>query len=327
LVEIVGAPDLRSSTEAATYMRRLRDVLLFLGVNDGNLEEGSLRCDANVSLRPFGQAEYGTRCELKNLNSFKFLQRAIESEVARQTAILDGGGRIVQETRSFDPDTGKTHSLRSKEEAHDYRYFPEPDLPPLMVSADEIELERGRIPELPEQVRQRFVREYGLSDQAAVTLTQHPRVVDFFERVRLSVSEPVKAANFILTEVMRGARIHGQSAEFSVTPEQVGDVLNMVEKGEISGKQSKELFGLLEGTARSARELASERGLRVVKDTSTVEPLCRKVIEQSPQQAAQYRSGKKGVFGFFVGQVMKASKGSADPKLVNEVLTRMLESG
>lgn len=325
LVEIVGAPDLRSSTEAATYMRRLRDVLLFLGVNDGNLEEGSLRCDANVSLRPFGQAEYGTRCELKNLNSFKFLQRAIDSEVARQTAIMDGGGRIVQETRSFDPDTGKTHSLRSKEEAHDYRYFPEPDLPPLLLSTDEIELERSRVPELPEQLRQRFVTQYGLTEQAAVTLTQHPRVVEFFERVRASVSDPTKAANFILTEVMRSAKIHGQSAEFSVSPEQVGDVLGMVEQGEISGKQSKELFGLLEGTSRSARELASERGLRVVTDSSTVEPLCRQILEQAPQQVAQYRAGKKGVFGYFVGQVMKASKGSADPKLVNEVLTRMLE--
>jgi aspartyl-tRNA(Asn)/glutamyl-tRNA(Gln) amidotransferase subunit B len=307
-------------------MRRLRDILVFLGVNDGNLEEGSLRCDANVSIRPFGQAEYGTRCELKNLNSFKFLQRAIDSEVARQTAIVDAGGRIVQETRSFEPETGKTHSLRSKEEAHDYRYFPEPDLPPLLVSAQEIELERSRIPELPERLRQRLVAEIGLSEQAAATLTQHPRVVEFFERVRAGVKDPVKAANFILTEVMRGTKIHGQTAEFSVSPEQVTDTLLMVERGEISGKQSKELFGLLEGTQRNAQELASERGLRVVTDSSTVEPLCRQIIEQSPQQVAQYRAGKKGVFGYFVGQVMRVSKGSADPKLVNEMLTKMLEA-
>lgn len=326
LVEIVGDPDLRSAAEAATYMRRLRDILVFLGVNDGNLEEGSLRCDANVSIRPFGQAEYGTRCELKNLNSFKFLQRAVDSEVARQTAIVDAGGRIVQETRSFDPETGKTHSLRSKEEAHDYRYFPEPDLPPLVVSAEEIELERARIPELPESLRRRFVSELGLSEQAALTLTQHPRVVAFFECVRGRLKDPIKAANFILTEVMRGTKIHGQTAEFSVTPEQVADILAMVESGEISGKQSKELFGLLEGTKRSARELASERGLRVVTDSSAVEPLCRQILDQSPQQVAQYRSGKKGLFGYFVGQVMRASKGSADPKLVNDMLTKMLES-
>ncbi|HMA97695.1 MAG TPA: Asp-tRNA(Asn)/Glu-tRNA(Gln) amidotransferase subunit GatB [Polyangiaceae bacterium] len=325
LVEIVSAPDLRSSTEAATYMRRLRDVLLFLGVNDGNLEEGSLRCDANVSIRPWGQQELGTRCELKNLNSFKFLQRAIDSEVVRQSTIVDSGGRVVQETRSFDPDTGKTHSLRSKEEAHDYRYFPEPDLPPLTVTEADIDAERAKIPALPEELRRRYVGEYGLSEQAAATLTQHPLVVQFFETVRKGVKEPVKAANYILTEVMRGAKIHGQRAEFTVAPEQVAELLTMVDAGEISGKQGKELFGMLEGTTRSARELAAERGLRVVTDSSTVEPLCRNIIAQSPQQVAQYRAGKKGVFGYFVGQVMKVSKGSADPKLVNEVLTRLLE--
>ena len=182
LVEIVGAPDLRSSAEAAAYMRSLRDVLVFLGVNDGNLEEGSLRCDANVSIRPWGATELGTRCELKNLNSFRFVQRAIDSEVARQITIVDAGGRIVQETRSFDPDTGKTHSLRSKEEAHDYRYFPEPDLPPLIVTEAEIEAERANVPLLPAALRKRYEGEYGFSPQAAATIAQHPAVVRFFRR-------------------------------------------------------------------------------------------------------------------------------------------------
>jgi aspartyl-tRNA(Asn)/glutamyl-tRNA(Gln) amidotransferase subunit B len=325
LVEIVSEPDLRSSAEAATYMRQLRDILVFLGVNDGNLEEGSLRCDANVSIRPWGASELGTRSELKNLNSFKFLQRAIDSEVARQTATIDAGGRVVQETRSFDPETGRTHSLRSKEEAHDYRYFPEPDLPPLIVTSQEIADERAHIPELPSELRRRYVEDYGLSTQAAATLTQHPSVVRFFEDAIARFPQPIKLANTILTEVLRGAKIHGQVAEFSVSAEQVCDVLSLVDSGEISGKQAKELIAALEGTARSAREVVDERGLRVVSDGGAVEAFCQRILAQSPAQVAQYRSGKKGVFGFFVGQVMKESKGSADPKLVTQILTRLLE--
>jgi aspartyl-tRNA(Asn)/glutamyl-tRNA(Gln) amidotransferase subunit B len=325
LIEIVSEPDLRSSQEAATYMRQLRDVLLFLGVNDGNLEEGSLRCDANVSIRPMGATQLGTRAELKNLNSFKFLQRAIDTEVARQTAIVDAGGRVVQETRSFDPETGKTHSLRSKEEAHDYRYFPEPDLPPLTVSAEEIEAERSKLPMLPVDLRRKYTDELGLTPQAALTLTQHPEVVRFFETVRGQFPQPVKVANFMLTEVLRGAKVHGASAEFSVTAEQVQVILAMVASGEITGKQSKELFLAIEGTSRDPRQVAEERNMRPVSDSGTVEPLCRRIVEQSSAQVAQYRAGKKSVFGYFVGQVMKETKGSADPKLVTEILTHLLE--
>jgi aspartyl-tRNA(Asn)/glutamyl-tRNA(Gln) amidotransferase subunit B len=327
LVEIVGAPDLRSSAEAAAYMRSLRDVLVFIGVNDGNLEEGSLRCDANVSIRPWGATELGTRCELKNLNSFKFLQRAIDSEVARQVAIVDAGGRIIQETRSFDPDTGKTHSLRSKEDAHDYRYFPEPDLPPLVVTEEEIEAERIQIPALPAALRTKYEKEYGLSAQAAATLTQHPAIVRFFDEARAIHPHPLKVANFLLTEVMRGAVIHGQDAKFTVTSKQVGELLALVDAGEISGKQAKEVFIALEGTEKAPKSVIEERGLRVVSDSGAVEALCAKVIAEQSGQVAQYRAGKKTVFGFFVGQVMKQSKGSADPKLVNEILTRLLEQG
>jgi aspartyl-tRNA(Asn)/glutamyl-tRNA(Gln) amidotransferase subunit B len=327
LVEIVGAPDLRSSAEAAAYMRSLRDVLVFIGVNDGNLEEGSLRCDANVSIRPWGATELGTRCELKNLNSFKFLQRAIDSEVARQIAIVDSGGRIIQETRSFDPDTGKTHSLRSKEDAHDYRYFPEPDLPPLVVTEEEIEAERIQIPTLPAALRKQYEKDYGLSAQAAATLTQHPGIVQFFDEARAIYPQPLKVANFLLTEVMRGAAIHGQVAKFTVTSRQVGELLALVDEGEISGKQAKEVFIALEGTEKTPKNVIEERGLRVVSDSSAVEALCSKVIAEQAGQVAQYRAGKKTVFGFFVGQVMKQSKGSADPKLVNEILTRLLEQG
>jgi len=325
LVEIVGAPDLRSSAEAAAYMRSLRDVLVFLGVNDGNLEEGSLRCDANVSIRLWGATELGTRCEIKNLNSFRFLQRAIDSEVARQITIVDGGGRIIQETRSFDPDTGKTHSLRSKEDAHDYRYFPEPDLPPLVVTQAEIEAERAQVPLLPAELRKRYLSEFGFSEQAAVTISQHPAVVRFFDEARAIFPQPLKVANFILTEVLRGATLHGKDADFTVTSAQVGELLKLVDLGEISGKQGKEVFAALEGTDKSAKSVIEERGLKVVSDSFALESLCAKVIAEQSGQVAQYRAGKKNVFGFFVGQVMKLSRGSADPKLVNEILTKLLD--
>jgi aspartyl-tRNA(Asn)/glutamyl-tRNA(Gln) amidotransferase subunit B len=225
LIEIVSAPDLRSSDEAAGYMRALRDILVFIGVNDGNLEEGSLRCDANVSLRPVGQAELGTRCELKNINSFRFVKKALDAEIARQTAILDAGGTIEQETRAFDPDTGQTSSLRSKEEAHDYRYFPEPDLPPLVIPPELITEQQALVGELPSEMRERWVGQLGISPAAALTLTQHPALARFFEDTLLGYDQPVKAANWICTEVLRGAKLHGIRAEFSVTPSQVAQLL------------------------------------------------------------------------------------------------------
>ena len=325
LVEIVSEPDLRSSSDAAAYMRALRDVLLFLRANDGNLEEGSLRCDANVSIRPFGQAELGTRCELKNLNSFKFVQKAIDSEVARQTAIVDAGGRIIQQTRSFDPDTGTTHTLRSKEEAHDYRYFPEPDLPPLILPESLVTEERNHLLPLPAALRQSYVDSYGLSTQAAATLTQHPEFFAYFEAVRSSFDQPTKVANYILTEVMRGATVHGLSANFNVTPAQVAEILELVDSGVISGKQAKEVHLAIENSARMPREVVQERNMKVVSDAGSLEPLCSDVLAKSPAQVQQYRSGKKGVLGYLVGQVMKSSAGSADPKLVNEILVRLLE--
>ena len=325
LVEIVSEPDLRSSSDAAAYMRALRDVLLFLRANDGNLEEGSLRCDANVSIRPFGQTELGTRCELKNLNSFKFVQRAIDSEVARQTAIVDAGGRIIQQTRSFDPDTGTTHTLRSKEEAHDYRYFPEPDLPPLILPESLVTEERNHLLPLPAALRQSYVDSYGLSTQAAATLTQHPEFIAYFEAVRSSFDQPTKVANYILTEVMRGASVHGLSASFNVTPSQVAEILELVDSGVISGKQAKEVHLAIENSARMPREVVQERNMKVVSDAGSLEPLCSDVLAKSSAQVQQYRSGKKGVLGYLVGQVMKSSAGSADPKLVNEILVRLLE--
>lgn len=324
LCEIVGEPDLRSSAEAAAYLRAMRDLLVFIGVNDGNLEEGSFRCDANVSIRPKGTEKFGTRCELKNINSFKFVQRAIDAEIIRQTAILDAGGTIRQETRSFDPDTGLTHTLRSKEEAHDYRYFPEPDLPPLCVDAAFIERERRALRELPAVVRKRWVDELGLTPATAQTLTQHPGYVSFFEAVCKSFNQPVKVANFVANEVLRGAKSHGLEATFTVTPTQVAELLTLADAGEISGKQAKEVYAALEGTGRTARSVIEERGLRVVSDGAALEALCQRLIEKFPSQAASVRAGKKGLLGFFMGQAMKETGGSADPKLLTELFERML---
>jgi aspartyl-tRNA(Asn)/glutamyl-tRNA(Gln) amidotransferase subunit B len=327
LVEIVSDPDIRSSEEAAAYMRALRDILIFASVNDGNLEEGSFRCDANVSLRPKGQEELGTRTELKNINSFRFVQRAIDVEVSRQAAVLDGGGRVVQETRSFDPATGKTASLRSKEEAHDYRYFPDPDLPPLTLSPALVDEERRATPPLPHAVRTRFVSELGLSPAQANTLSQHPATVRFFEEVLQAFPHPVKAANWIQTEVLRDARSHGLVATFPVTPRQVSELLALVENGDISGKQAKEIHQGISGTDKSPAVLVAERGMRVVSDEATIRPLCERVVAANEKQVAEYRAGKKGILGYFVGQVMKETKGSANPKLVSELVQKLLEEG
>jgi aspartyl-tRNA(Asn)/glutamyl-tRNA(Gln) amidotransferase subunit B len=323
LVEIVGDPDLRSSAEAATYLRTLRDVLVFIGVNDGNLEEGSFRCDANVSLRPKGESKFGTRCELKNINSFRFVQRAIDAEIARQTAILDAGGTIRQETRSFDPDTGQTKTLRSKEDAHDYRYFPEPDLPPVRLEAAFVERVKAALPELPPAARERLVAA-GIPLVTAQTITQHPGYLRFFDALCQRFREPVKAANFFANEVLRGAKSHGLEARFSVTPEQVAELLGLVEKGEISGKQAKEVFAAVEGTDKPPSAIVEERGLRVVSDEGALKAVCEALVAKFPEQAASLRAGKKGLLGFFVGQAMKETGGSANPKLVSELLETII---
>jgi aspartyl-tRNA(Asn)/glutamyl-tRNA(Gln) amidotransferase subunit B len=323
LIEIVGAPDLRSSAEAAAYLRVLRDVLVFIGVNDRNLEEGSFRCDANVSNRPRGQVEYGTRCELKNINSFRFVQRAIDAEIARQIAVLDAGGAIRQETRSFDPDTELTKTLRSKEEAHDYRYFPEPDLPPLGLEHAFVEKIRGSLGELPRAIEKRYVEKLKIPPTAAVTLTQHPGYTRFFEAAVAGFAEPVKVAHFFVNEVLRGAKVHGLEASFSVTPAQVSALLALVEKGEISGKQAKEVYAAIEGTERSPQAVVEERGMRVVSDAGAIQVACERVIAAYPEQVKSIRAGKRGVIGFLVGQVMKETKGSANPKLVSETLEKL----
>jgi aspartyl-tRNA(Asn)/glutamyl-tRNA(Gln) amidotransferase subunit B len=324
LIEIVGDPDLCSSIEAAAYLRALRDVLLSLGVNDGNLEEGSFRCDANVSIRPVGSTTLGTRVELKNINSFRFVQKAIDAEIERQTSLLESGERVIQETRSYDPERNVTKSLRGKSDAHDYRYFPDPDLPPLVIAAELIAAERAALPELPAARRLRY-QTLGVAETAAATLTSHPRIVDYFEAALLRFPNPQRISNWVLTEVLRGVKTHGLVAEFPISPEQLAELVELVERGAISGKQAKEVYSEIEGTDEKPSAVVERKGLSVVSDSSALLPMCQKVIADNPKGVATYRSGKTGTLGFFVGQVMRLTGGAADPQTVSDMLKKLLD--
>ena len=323
LVEIVGEPDLRTPAEAAGYLRALRDVLVFLGVNDGNLEEGSFRCDANVSIRPVGIEKYGTRVELKNINSFRFVEKAIAGELVRQRDVLESGGRITQETRGWDEKTSSTFTLRSKEAAQDYRYFPEPDLLPLRLDDAFVGAIRDVLPETPRTKRERYVSGMGLTPYAAQVLTGHPRVAAFFEEVA-AASEPVAAGNFIQAEVLRDVTTRGADATIPVSAAQLAEILQLVADKKISGKQAKELYAKTKGTDAAPSQLVADLGMAQVTDTGAIEAAVAKVLADSQRQAEAYRAGKTTMFGFFVGQVMKATKGSANPQLVNETLKRLL---
>ena len=327
LVEIVGEPDLRSGEEAAEYLRALREILMFIEVNDGNLEEGSFRCDANVSIRPVGATELGARVELKNINSFRFVQKAIEHEVARQERVIESGGRVVQETRGWDERDGTTFSMRSKETAQDYRYFPEPDLLPLELGDAFVARVRDEMPELPREKRARFIAEYKLPAAAASVLTQHARVAALFEDAAKKHGDAVRVANFVQSEVLRDVVTKGLSAEIPVTSDQIAELLELGAKGAISGKQAKEIYARIKGTSRSPADVVRESGAAQMNDASALEPIIARVVAANPKQAEQLRSGKTGVMGYFVGQVMKETKGSANPQLVNELLKKALKLG
>ncbi len=324
LVEIVGEPDLRSAAEAAEYLRTLRDVLVFIGVNDGNLEEGSFRCDANVSIRPSGETRLGNRVELKNINSFRFVEKALSYEVARQASVLDGGGKVAQETRGWNEDDATTFSMRSKEEAQDYRYFPDPDLPPLVLDEAFVDQVRASLPELPRAKRARFTQEFGITPSLAKVLTAHPRVAWFFEEAATLHGNGTKVANFIASELLRDVETHGLDAKIPASPAQIARLLKLVDSGTISGKQAKEVYGALRGTDRWPEDVIAELDLSQVNDVSALEDLCRRLIEQSPKQAAQLRGGKSALMGYFVGQAMKETQGSANPQIVNDAIRRLL---
>ncbi|HWO00632.1 MAG TPA: Asp-tRNA(Asn)/Glu-tRNA(Gln) amidotransferase subunit GatB [Blastocatellia bacterium] len=320
LAEIVSEPDFRSSWEAYDYMHYVRRTLQFIDVCDGNMEEGSLRCDANVSVRLRGEEEFGTRVELKNLNSFRFLQKAIDYEVDRQIAALEKGEKIVQETRLWNEREAKTYSMRSKEEAHDYRYFPEPDLPPLCVDEEFVERLRAEMPELPEARRLRFIHDYGLSFDDASQLTETRELAEYFEATSRACGNEKAAANWILNELLR--ELKTTDIEISASPvsaESLGGMIKLIDAGSISGKMAKQVLVEMYRSGKSPDDVVSEMGGSQMSDESELRGLAEKAVRDNPKQADQYRAGKTGLFGFFVGQVMKMSGGRANPQIVNEV--------
>ena len=326
LVEIVSEPDMRSAAQAAEFFARLRDILVWLGVNDGNMEEGSLRCDANVSVRPVGQAAFGTKAEVKNVNSFRYLEKAIAYEIDRQIDVVESGGRVVQETRLYDSTTGTTHSMRSKEEAHDYRYFPEPDLPPLVVDEARIARVRETMAELPAARRQRFVAAYDIPDYDAGVLTQSSALADYFEAVAAQVS-PKAASNWIMGELLRTLNDRGQSmGDVPLAPEALAGLIQLIEQGTISSSIAKDVFAKMYESGRSADDIVAAEGLAQNSDEGALLGIIDQVIAANPEPVAQYRAGSMKTFGFLVGQVMKASGGKANPKLANQLLKSKLDS-
>ena len=335
LCEIVSEPDIRSGDEAAEFMRALRQLVRYLGVSGGDMEKGQLRCDANVSVRPAGSERYGTRTELKNINSFRFVKQAIENEIGRQTRILEGGGTIVQETRLWDADAGVSHPMRSKEEAEDYRYFPDPDLPPLEVSDEFLARVEGSLPELPAARFDRLVRDYGLSEDDARTLTQERTLADYFDRAVSAYAESsTKAAsgakalaNWIQSELLRELGREGRDAASApVSPESLAGLVRLIDDGTISGKIAKDVFAKMYASGEPAEAIVEREGLRQITDQGEIEAIAREVVEANPGQVEAYRGGKHKMLGFFVGQVMKRTGGKANPKAVNEILTRLLDA-
>jgi aspartyl-tRNA(Asn)/glutamyl-tRNA(Gln) amidotransferase subunit B len=330
LVEIVSEPDIRTPEEAYEYLTRLKQILLYIGVSDCNMEEGSLRCDANVSIRPRGQKEFGTKVEIKNLNSFRFLQKSLEYEIERQAQVLDEGGKIAQETRLWNTSQNRTESMRSKEQAHDYRYFPEPDLLPLIVNEKWQAEIRSAIPELPDAKRSRFMKDYGLSGYDADVLTDSQELADYYEAVAKSSpagSENAKlAANWVMVELM-GA-LNGAGLELSASPvsaEHLGGLMKLIADGTISGKMAKEVFARMFSTGKTAPAVVDELGLKQITDDGPILDVIRKVIAANPKQLEQFKSGKAALFGYFVGQVMRETKGQANPAKVNDLLKAELE--
>jgi aspartyl-tRNA(Asn)/glutamyl-tRNA(Gln) amidotransferase subunit B len=326
LAEIVTEPDFRSSWEAYDYVNHVRRALQWVGASEADMEKGNLRCEANVSVRRVGDDKFGTKVELKNLNSVRFMQRAIEFEVARHIQVLESGGRIAQETRLWDDRAVETRVMRSKEEAHDYRYFPEPDLQPLIVSEQFVEEVRRALPELPEERRKRFSEQYGLSYADASQLVSDRSLADYYEEAAESSGNPRATANWIRTELLRELEAKNMSASESTIPaKELGALVRLIDDGKISGRQGKDVLVAMFNNGKSAQAIIEEHGLVQVSDTGEIDALIDSVIAANPDPLASYRSGKEALFGFFVGQVIKASKGKANPKIVNERLRAKLQ--
>ena len=326
LLEIVSEPDMRSAKEAVAYLKKLHSLVRYIGICDGNMQEGSFRCDANVSVRPKGQKELGTRTELKNINSFRFVERAIEYEVERQIDILEDGGKIVQETRLYDPDEHETRSMRSKEEAHDYRYFPCPDLPPMHLDNTLVEEIRATLPELPEAKKARFISDFSLSEDDATVLTQDRETADYFETVsNNSKNETKVTANWIIGELF--AHLNKANLSISESPIDVirfSDLMNRIADNTLSGKTAKQVFAELWISEKTVDDIIEEKGLKQITDTGAIESIVDEVISNCPDQVQQFKDGNDKVIGFLVGQVMQKSKGKANPKMANELLKSKL---
>jgi len=326
LIEIVSEPDIRSPEEAAAYLKKLRQLVRYLGISDGNMEEASLRCDANISLRPRGESRLGIKAELKNMNSFKHVQAGLEYEIRRQTALLLDGKEVVQETRLWDAARGITLSMRGKEEAHDYRYFPDPDLMPVSIDEDWINSVKDAMPELPHEKMRRFQEEYGLSEYDSQVLTASKDVAAYFEEVLQGFPHPKTVANWIMVELMRLLKQAACSIDqCRVLPARFAELLHLIEKGTISNKIAKKVLEEMFETGKGPDEIVQDKGLAQVSDESELEAVVDKVLQENPAEVEKYRSGVKKVLGFLMGQVMKATRGKANPKSANEILVKKLE--
>jgi len=325
LLEIVSEPDMRSAVEAVAYMKKIHSIVRYLGISDGNMQEGSFRCDANVSVRPMGQEEFGTRTELKNINSFRFVERAINIEVERQIDILESGGSITQETRLYDSDKNETRSMRSKEEANDYRYFPDPDLLPIEISDKKIEAIRSELPEMPDEKCARYVKEYSLSHKDANNISANKDMASYFETMLETSKDPKLSANWLLGDL--SAYLNKQALDITESPvsaQDMGGLILRIADNTISGKIAKEIFEAMTNGEGNADEIIDKKGLKQITDSGAIEGLIDEVIANNPSQVAEYQGGKAQLLGFFVGQVMKASKGKANPGQVNQILKQKL---
>ena len=325
LLEIVSEPDLRSAREAVAYMKKMHALVTYIGICDGNMQEGSFRCDANVSVRPVGQEAFGTRTELKNLNSFRFVERAINYEVERQIALIEEGGEVVQQTRLYDPDRDETRPMRSKEEANDYRYFPDPDLLPVEITPEMVEAERANLPELPDARRERFKTQFNLGHEDAELLTSTRELADYFEVVADGCGDARMAANWTMTTLMGALNRHRiELSDSPVSAEALAGLLARIQDNTISGKIAKEVFEAMWAGEGEADEIIDKRGLKQISDSSALEKMVDEVIAANPAQVEEYRGGKEKLLGFFVGQVMKLSKGQANPGEVSKIMKQKL---
>ncbi|MEG6586334.1 Asp-tRNA(Asn)/Glu-tRNA(Gln) amidotransferase subunit GatB [Dendrosporobacter sp. 1207_IL3150] len=325
LIEIVSEPDLRSPEEAKAYVEKIRSILEYIDVSDCKMEEGSLRCDANISLRPKGETKLGTKTEIKNLNSFKMVQKGLEYEVERQAEVLEDGGRIIQETRSWDDNKGITVSLRSKEQAHDYRYFPEPDLVPIIVDPARVEEIRANLPELPDARKKRLMDEFGLSDYDAGVITASRLVAEYYDEIVSFKADPKVAANWLMGEVSKFLNSENLSiVDCPVTPEKLAGLIDLIGKGTISNKIAKTVFEDMWSSGKNAADIVKEKGLVQITDTSEIEAIVDSVIAANPQSVEDFKAGKEKAIGFLVGQIMKQTKGRANPEMVNNLLKERL---